>query len=167
MKIFFIADTHFGDARILRYEKRPFSSVEEMDEAMIKAWNSLVGEQDTVFHLGDVSMYQEEKTMEILNKLKGRKKLILGNHDLHFSQEKWRKMGMEEVFAYPILFKEFFLLSHDPLYVNEYMPYANLFGHVHKSPIYRDFSRHHFCVSCERIDYKPIELGEVKRKIEG
>ena len=47
-----ISDTHFGDERILRYENRPFSSVEEMDKAIIENWNQVVGEEDTVFHLG-------------------------------------------------------------------------------------------------------------------
>lgn len=165
MKTFFIADTHFGDAGILRYEKRPFSSVEEMDEAMIRAWNSVVSQEDLVFHLGDVSMYGQEKTKEILTRLKGEKVLILGNHDLQFSEQMWREMGINKVSTYPILYNGFFLLSHEPLYVNEEMPYANLFGHVHKSPLYRDYSSHHFCVSCERIDYKPIELEAIKEKI--
>ena len=60
MKVFMISDTHFGDERILRYENRTFSSVEEMDKAIIENWNQVVGEEDMVFHLGDVSSYDPE-----------------------------------------------------------------------------------------------------------
>jgi calcineurin-like phosphoesterase family protein len=31
MTVFFTADTHFGDHRVLNISKRPFSSVDEMD----------------------------------------------------------------------------------------------------------------------------------------
>ena len=51
MSAFFIADTHFGDGNILRYENRPFATVEEMDQELIRRWNEKVGEGDTVFHL--------------------------------------------------------------------------------------------------------------------
>ena len=45
------------------------------------------------------------------------------------------------------------------------MPYANLFGHVHNSPIIRDFSAQHFCVSVERIAYTPVSFDEIRRCI--
>ncbi len=61
MSAFFIADTHFGDGNILRYENRPFATVEEMDQELIRRWNEKVGEGDTVFHLGDFSAGGEEE----------------------------------------------------------------------------------------------------------
>jgi calcineurin-like phosphoesterase family protein len=45
------------------------------------------------------------------------------------------------------------------------MPYANIFGHVHANPIYKDFSPQSFCVSVERINYTPISFEEIKRVI--
>ncbi len=59
------------------------------------------------------------------------------------------------------LFKDFWILSHQPLYVNTNMPYANLFGHVHGSPIFSTFSKQHYCVSVERIQYTPISFEEI------
>ena len=57
------------------------------------------------------------------------------------------------------------ILSHDALYVNENMPYADLFGHVHNSPIIKDYSKKHYCVSVERINYSPIDFEEIKATI--
>ena len=45
------------------------------------------------------------------------------------------------------------------------MPYANLFGHIHNSPLFKDYSNHHFCVSAERINYTPISLEEIIEKV--
>lgn len=53
MAIFFIADTHFEEENIVRYENRPFTSVETMNEEMIANWNKQVGSQDVVYILGD------------------------------------------------------------------------------------------------------------------
>ena len=69
MSVFFIADTHFGDGNILRYENRPFATVEEMDQELVRRWNQKVGEKDTVFHLGDVSAHSAEEDRQLLGQL--------------------------------------------------------------------------------------------------
>jgi calcineurin-like phosphoesterase family protein len=51
--IWFTSDTHFGHNNILKFCKRPWNTVEEMDEALINNWNAVVGTNDIVFHLGD------------------------------------------------------------------------------------------------------------------
>ena len=55
-RIFFTADTHWGHRNIIRYCQRPFADVDEMNEALITNWNSTVGKDDIVFHLGDFAM---------------------------------------------------------------------------------------------------------------
>ena len=77
--IWVISDTHFGHANILSYSDRPFSNVTEMDEYMVTAWNETVKDGDIVYHLGDV--YFSSVGAQNLPKLKGRKRLVLGNHD--------------------------------------------------------------------------------------
>lgn len=81
MTVFFTADTHFGHSNVIRYDKRPFRDVTEMNETLIKNWNRVVGPTDTVYHLGDVSILRPEKTREILYSLNGKIFLIRGNHD--------------------------------------------------------------------------------------
>lgn len=82
------------------------------------------------------------------------------------SNQYYRDAGFTEVYDCPVIIKNFWILSHEPLYVNTNMPYANLFGHVHNSPIFKTFSNHHYCVSIERIDCMPISLDEIILKIQ-
>ena len=167
-KDYFIADTHFGDGNIIRYENRPFASVQEMDTAMIAKWNQVITDEDTVYVIGDFSAYHdEEKDRELLNRLNGKKILIIGNHDMHRNSEEWRALGFMECSPWPIIYQGFFLLSHEPLYINSNMPYANIYGHVHGNASYKDASPQSVCVSVERIDYQPITLDEVMRRIKG
>lgn len=161
-KTFFIADTHFGEESILRYENRPFADAAEMDEAMIKKWNETVSPQDTVWHLGDFGAEGHEA--ETLSRLNGRVLLIKGNHDAG-SGEYYRRVGFAEAYDLPVLFEGFWLLSHEPLYVNINMPYANIFGHVHASPLIKDLSPQHFCACVERTGYAPISFDEIKRAV--
>lgn len=81
MGIFFIADTHFCHANIIKYCNRPFSSVSEMDETIIRNWNLAVGLSDTVYHLGDFGFVNLNRLNEIAKELNGIIHLIRGNHD--------------------------------------------------------------------------------------
>lgn len=164
MKTYFIADPHFDDDRIRRYENRPFDSAEAMNEAIIARWNERVSEEDEVFVLGDFGA--DGREAEILRRLKGRKYLVKGNHD-RLSGEQYRQAGFAEVYDLPVLYRNFWILSHEPVYVCENMPYANVFGHVHASPLYKDCSSQHFCVCVERTDYAPVALEELIRQVQG
>lgn len=42
-KIFFTSDLHFGHENVLSFDNRPFETVEEMDDELIKRWNDKVG----------------------------------------------------------------------------------------------------------------------------
>lgn len=161
--IYFIADTHFSEDNIRLYENRPFGSAAEMNEALIQRWNNCVNQNDEVYILGDFGADGQEAL--ILNQLNGKKYLIKGNHDVRENQY-YRDAGFEEVYDCPIIIKGFWILSHEPLYVNANMPYANLFGHVHSSPIFRTYSSQHYCVSVERIHYTPVSFDEVIRTVQ-
>ncbi len=77
-----IADTHFGHANIIRHGERPFRTLGEMDKALVANWNDTVGDDDTVYHLGDFSgPPMNRRIEEIAERLRGRIVLIAGNHD--------------------------------------------------------------------------------------
>lgn len=159
MAIYGIGDLHFGNKNIIRYENRPFKSVEHMNETLIQNWNSEVSKDDTVFVFGDFFDGSKDEAKEILGRLNGHIILIAGNHDKDYL-DFFRENGIE-VYEYPILYNDFWIFSHEPKYVSFNAPYANIFAHVHGNPMYQTVSAHSYCVSAERIGYKPILLDIV------
>lgn len=160
--VYLYSDPHFGHTNIIKYENRPFKDAEEMDKVLIDNWNQVVKKEDKVFILGDLSFYNKDKTKEIVNKLNGYKVLILGNHDTGRSMTWWKEIGLDEIYQYPIIYDGFYILSHEPMYLNENMPYANIHGHTHHL---KYDSRQFYNVSVECIDYKPIKFEDVKKWI--
>lgn len=82
--LFFTSDTHFGHKHILEFCKRPFSSIEEHDEQLIANWNSVVGVDDTIFHLGDFAFGGYPFWKKIVEQLNGHIILVIGNHKINF-----------------------------------------------------------------------------------
>lgn len=95
-KIFFSSDIHFYHQNIIEYCNRPFNTIEEMNETIIKNWNNAVNSEDTVYFLGDFSLAL--RPVEVFSqRLQGIKKLIPGNHDwCHSYHKKSRKPGAKE-----------------------------------------------------------------------
>ncbi|MFS0643854.1 hypothetical protein [Siminovitchia sp. 179-K 8D1 HS] len=60
MSVYFISDTHFSHRKILDFENRLYSSVEEMDECMIENWSSTITDNDIVYHLGDFCLSNQD-----------------------------------------------------------------------------------------------------------
>lgn len=80
-KTWVTADHHFGHANIIKYCKRPFSSQEEMDEAMVRRWNSVVEPDDMVYHLGDFTLGGRDHFLRYVERLNGYIVFIPGGHD--------------------------------------------------------------------------------------
>ena len=160
-KEYLIGDLHMFDENIIKFEKRQFENAEKAAWEMIRSWNSVVKEEDTVYVLGDL-FYEgctEEQIATIMARLNGKVVLIVGNHDWSLLDVLSKYM---EIIRYPIVKDDFWILSHEPMYVNEAAPYANIFAHVHNNPMYKTVSSRSFCVSAERINYTPILWEYVK-----
>lgn len=138
--IFFTSDTHFGHANILKYCKRPFESVEEMNEKLITNWNSVVSESSIIFHLGDFAFGSYKNWKEVSDRLKGHIILIAGNHDRPYLTEHHYSI-FDEIHEFrkikianrKIYLTHFPLLTFDGAYRGEYATW-NLFGHIHSGP---------------------------------
>lgn len=157
--VWLISDTHFGHANIIKYANRPFDSVEEMNEALVENWNSVVKQGDKVYHLGDVTM--NSKSLDIMSRLNGRKVLIKGNHDTQklkfYTPHFYDIRGSHELGNY--------LLTHIPVHESQrYRFTANIHGHLHDSLINNPF---YVNVSVEQIDYTPIAFDEIDVQIRG
>lgn len=170
--IFLTSDQHFFHGNIIKYCNRPWNSgkdsdgniivtqkdIEEMNEEMIMRWNSVVPNDGIVYHLGDIALGDRNKIKEILPLLNGKINLIMGNHDTK-SVEFYYECGFNRVYDHPILLKDFFILSHEPIsFLNKNSCFVNIYGHVHDSDVYKTFSVNSCCVCVERHDYKPISL---------
>ena len=78
---YYISDTHFGHFNCIRFDNRPFASAEEMDAEIIRRWNEKVSDGDDIYFLGDLTYRSVQPAGWYLAQLKGRKHLIIGNHD--------------------------------------------------------------------------------------
>lgn len=79
MEVFWISDTHFGHANVIKHNSRPFSCIEEHDEILINNWNLIVPTHNSsVYILGDFAWKNHNK---YLGRLHGRKYICLGSHD--------------------------------------------------------------------------------------
>ena len=89
---FFISDTHFFHNNVLKFDNRPFETIDIMHEEMKKRWNNKVSNADTVYICGDFTWRSIDEAMTFLNSLNGRKRLINGNHDFRNSGVKYKKL---------------------------------------------------------------------------
>lgn len=160
-KYFVISDHHFYHKNVIRYEDRPFKDLEHMKKMLIKNHNSVVTNNDVVFFLGDVSFTNKEKTKEIITQMYGHKILIRGNHDTK-SRNWYLDVGFAEVIDYPIIYKGYFILSHEPAYLNDKVPYVNIHGHTHGKSMSESY---YVNVSVEQINYTPVDLDDIIEKI--
>lgn len=131
--MFFTADTHFGHANIIRYCKRSFANVREMDEFVVGEWNRVVGKDDVIYHLGDFSRKDRGLAEWILKRLNGRKFLCLGSHDKHMPKLAEYFEEIRESFLLDMGKNQFIFLSH---YLHKIWPRSHygswhLFGHSH------------------------------------
>ena len=158
--IYFIADTHFNHANIIKYCNRPFKNTCEMNEYIIQKWNSVVKNDDIVYHLGDVGYGALQEIKEILQRLNGTKILLRGNHDFKIGTNTWKKLGFLEVYKKKIILNNL-LLTHAPTEeVGENQ--INIFGHIHDKPLDERFDKkNHICVSCDVVDYAPVSIEKI------
>lgn len=139
-KIFFTSDTHFCHENIIKYCKRPFCSVEENNEEIIRRWNDKVPEDGIVFHLGDVAFGSVEDVDNILDRLNGKIYLVIGNHD-------WRRIVNQHAHHFEYMTQQINMkIGKRHIILNHYPMLAfsgawrgidatyQLFGHVHTSP---------------------------------
>ena len=180
--IFFTSDTHFGHSKIIDYCKRPFSSIEEHDKTLIQNWNNVVGQDDTVFHLGDFAYGNSQFISNIIKQLNGNIILIKRNHDLRNMNPTLYNMFSDAVYQARILIdKQTVYLNHFPflcfdhgdinLYKDNYS--IQLFGHVHSGPLTssEDTSRLNillptqYDVGVDNNNFTPISWIDVKNKI--
>ena len=162
---FLIADTHFDHRGIIDLADRPFKDVETMQDTITWNTNEIVHKNDHLYWLGDIGMCNKKRMSELLNRFKCHNNyLILGNHDLCHSLSWWYSLGFfKTVTKWPIIVDDWYILSHAPVYLNKYMPYVNIHGHLHEKTLSAPDCAY-VNVSLEQTDYKPVSFDEIKEK---
>ena len=165
MRVFFSSDHHFFHSNIIKYCERPYRDSDHMNSELIRLWNEVVGPEDFVFYLGDLSAGlkgREEELRDVIHKLNGSKVLIRGNHD-HQEDSWYLDSGFLSVFPHVNLGGV--LLTHYPLQnlvqqVDDLSILGEvefiLHGHVHRKDT-PEFESH-FNVAAERHGFKPVEV---------
>ena len=175
---FFTSDTHFNHANIIKFCNRPFKDVEQMNDVMIANWNSVIGKDDTVFHLGDFCLGGAAEWTKILDRLNGKIYLIMGNNDLknirqgfisrfeHVAMQMRIEIGKKRIYLchYPFL-------CFEGSYKDDVW---QLFGHVHtrRSNSGIDAGRLQYLyptqydVGVDNNNFTPVSFGQVKRIID-
>ena len=168
--VFLVSDTHFGHAGVCRFTRddgvtklRPWDNAEEMDEAMVTAWNDRVKPTDKVYHLGDAVI--NRRALATLGRLNGDKVLIRGNHDI-FRDDEYRRY-FRELRAYHVM--NGMILSHIPIHEDSLGRFGtNIHGHLHSNRVMKDGAvdaRYHN-VSVEQLpDFAPILFEDVIKRI--
>ena len=177
--IWFTADTHFFHKKLLDEDKgrSQFRSVMEMNEMIILHWNRVVGQEDIVYHIGDLSFGKAEETAETVNRLLGTKILVRGNHDKR-TETAYKKMGFYGVCdeAGLNIQGHVFRMAHLPYRAGQIERHAAkygefytereegdrtklLCGHVHGA--YRRFGADILNVGVDVWDYTPVSADQV------
>lgn len=167
--IWLISDTHINHEKIIEYCNRPFANAKEMNEAIRDNWNDTVKDGDIVYHLGDVYIgkYPEENysTERFLGSLKGRKRLILGNHDNgkdQILQRTFQKISVWRMFVeYGIM------LTHVPIHSGSFRHKCqfNVHGHTHDNDVLDDLGLpdpQYINVCVDKTEFKPIHIDSVR-----
>lgn len=156
INIWFTSDTHFGQERTLLLSKRPYRTVHEMNDDLVRKWNNVVGHNDIVFHLGDFGQW------EFLDRLNGFVILVAGNYD---SEEELSPPVGHNKLLYVVDCGQSLLLDIGGLVfelVHEPGNYTGtgdfcLFGHVHKQA----FKRNGLNVGVDCHWGMPVDLNTV------
>lgn len=179
---FFTSDLHFGHENVLRFDHRPFQTVEEMDKELIKRWNAKVGKNDLVYVLGDfIWKSGTNEAPKLIKSLNGQIILIKGNHDrfLHNAAAKNALAGLKDYDDISVELEDGTqrrcILSHYfiPFYVGHRRQAIHLHGHSHTTEEANEerritaelnskgYNLQIYNVGCMYWNYEPVTLDEI------
>ena len=159
---FFTSDLHFGHRNVIRFCERPFHTVSQMNEGLIKKWNDRVTDRDRVFVIGDVFLCPVDEAKTYIEELNGYKILVKGNHDL--SEKAMLQAGFDEFYSkldYEMPDGRVALLNHYPIpdCILDKKYDILIHGHIHISEQTRGRKIN---VSCDIWDYSPVSVDTLQ-----
>ena len=157
---FFIGDTHFGHENILKFGRTGYDDINEHNEHLVANWNSVVTDNDRVYHLGDIAF---SSRYDYLSRLNGKLTIILGNHDYPSKLKLIQEFRPDARICGCASYHKDIILTHIPVHPSqlEHRYKYNIHGHLH------DFNipdPKYINVSCEQINSTPISFEEIQKK---
>lgn len=171
-KIFFTSDLHFNHDREFVWGDRGFKIVEEMNEAIVLNWNSVIDEDDTVYVLGDLMLGGDDGTKNgvgLLKCLNGHKRVVLGNHDSDRRINEYMKIDGIESISWAEMIKyngRRFFVTHFPCETSnmESDPKAciiNIHGHTHSKEKFEHGKPYQYNCALDAHGNKPVSIDEI------
>lgn len=150
--IYVTSDLHFCHNRGFVYEPRGFKNIDEMNEAIVENWNSIVQPDDVVYVLGDIILNDNESGLKLLKSLKGKIHIILGNHDTATREALYKTCEnvVEVVLAERLKYRGYhFFMTHYPCQTSNFddnkplkQRTINLCGHSHTKDPFLDWKQY-------------------------
>jgi len=159
MARYITSDQHFGHYNIINYTKRPYKTVDEMNETLIDNYNKIISNDDICCFLGDFAWGNTTMVKNILAQLNGYKILILSYHDKHKPRKFWHEVGFDDVINGSIIWDKNFILSHEPVDFSLGDGFVNIHGHLHTKEL-QDERYYNACV--ELNQYQPVSFDSIK-----
>ncbi len=158
----YISDYHIGHANVLRFDARPFSSLDEMHDTIIDNWNRVVSPDDEVYILGDFA-WNNDTGIEVLHQLKGRKYLIIGNHDRINAEISRQFIWVKDMETIKDGEKHV-VLCHYPIahWKNADKGYIHLYGHVHNGRDDEPFLQYTYQLKNQGFQHECYNVGCMK-----
>ena len=166
----YISDTHFGHRDIIQFDKRPFMDIDQMDNTLIWLWNDRVGDDDDVWIVGDFACGGDKPSEYYLRQLKGRKHLIVGNHDGSLINNPSACRYLESIDERTVI-KDIYkgqevnvLLQHHPMIEWErgLESQYHIYGHIHnwdgKEKVIMRGKEGAYNAGCMLNEYTPVSL---------
>ena len=163
--IYFTSDLHLGHINVLKYDNRPFKTIGEHDNTLIKNWNSVIANKDIVYVLGDFFWYGDKNLIErTLQRLNGAIHIILGNHDTKLEKEPIRNRfeSISSLKTINVDKKTHLTLCHYQMatwYKSHYPGSYHLFGHSHGNM--KSLSQKALDVGTMTNNYFPYSLDKI------
>lgn len=174
-KVWFTSDLHFFHKNICKYCNRPYENIEEMNQAIIDNWNSVVNDDDYVFVLGDLGFCGTTKLKPMIAELKGHIFIIQGNHDndklinsLYYDRVIY---GFDKLLSLTVVeedgSEQEMTLCHFPMieWYNSERGSWMIHGHCHQLPNMPSYSLKHWDVGVDKNNMFPISYKQLKTNI--
>ena len=180
---YFTADIHFADQGTMEYDYRPFRTIEQYDNYVVKTWNKTAKKGDTIYVVGDLLDFDQyakgddiwKRGLELTSKIKANVILIIGNNEQRIIKHCFNEdFEAFKQFCYQYGIKEVHTsldvkigettchLVHQLIHANKRK--INLYGHTHLATgLYSPFG---LCISTDLNHFRLYTENQILAYLE-